>query len=344
MTHTTLPTQALGSTGFQITRVGLGAWAIGGSDWAIGWGPQDDRESIAAIQRAVDIGINWIDTAPIYGLGHSEDVVRRALANIPASERPYVFTKCGLEWDVVDRKAWPRFIAEPKALRAQVEGSLRRLGVDVIDLLQVHWPPRDGTEIEAYWGALAELKREGKVRAIGLSNHDVSALERAEHVGHVDTLQPPFSLIHRGFATELHEWTLAHDTGVIVYSPLQSGLLTGGFNQQRVRSLPDDDWRKNADDFKSPALERNLALVAALQPIAQARDTTVAAIAAAWVLAWPGVTGAIIGARNAQQLDGWVDAASLVLTVAELDQIAAAIASSSAGNGPAHPRQNWGQS
>jgi len=332
-----LPTRPFGRTDMAITRVGFGAWAIGGPDWAVGWGAQDDRESIAAIRHAVDRGINWIDTAAIYGLGHSEDVVRRALAGFPADSRPYVFTKCGLVWDENDRRAMPRRVGDPASIRREVEDSLKRLGVERIDLYQMHWPATDGTPLEAYWQALLDLKAEGKVRAVGLSNHSAEQMERAERLGHVDTLQPPFSAIRRDAAAAELPWCRAHDTGVIVYSPMQAGLLTGRFTQARAGALPADDWRSRSDEFTGEKLGRNLALAAALAPIAERHGTSTAAVAVAWVLAWPAVTGAIVGARNAAQVDGWLDAATLELTPADLTEIAAAIAATGAGSGPANP-------
>ncbi len=334
---TVLPTRQLGHTDMQITRVGFGAWAIGGPEWAVGWGPQDDAESIAAIRHAIERGINWIDTAAAYGLGHSEEVVRQALQSIPGDQRPYVFTKCGLVWDESNRKALPQRVGDRASIRREVENSLRRLGVERIDLYQVHWPAEDGTPLEDYWGALLELKREGKVRAIGLSNHNVTQLEVAEGVGHVDTLQPPFSAIRRAAAEAELPWCQAHETGVIVYSPMQSGLLTGRFNAERARALPADDWRSRNPEFAGDNLDRNLGLAAALRPIADRHGVSVAAVAVAWTLAWPTVTGAIVGARSPGQVDGWLDAASLQLTPEDMQEIARAIADTGAGSGPALP-------
>ncbi|MDJ0390229.1 aldo/keto reductase [Roseomonas sp. E05] len=321
----------------HITRVGFGAWAIGGGDWAAGWGTQDDRESIAAIRHAVARGINWIDTAAVYGLGHSEEVVRQALVGIPASERPYVFTKCGLVWDESDRRAPPRRVGAAASIRREVDASLKRLGVERIDLYQMHWPAGDGTPLEEYWQVLLDLKKAGKVRAVGLSNHNVAQLEAAEALGHVDTLQPPFSAIRREVAEAELPWCHAHGTGVIVYSPMQSGLLTGRFSAQRAAALPQDDWRSRNPEFTGEKLERNLKLAAALAPIAARHGTTVPAVAVAWTLAWPGVTGAIVGARDPAQVDGWLGAARLELTRDDLAEIAAAIAATGAGTGPASP-------
>lgn len=203
MSSTAFPTVALGRTDMEITRIGLGAWAMGGNGWAVGWGPQEDAESIKAIRHAVDRGINWIDTAAVYGLGHSEEIVRQALAQMPASQRPYVFTKCGLTWSAAQPQAMPRRTGAPSSIRRELEGSLRRLGVERIDLYQMHWPAGDGTPLEAYWQELLDLKQAGKVRAVGLSNHNLAQLRAAEYLGHVDTLQPPFSAIQRTAASDL---------------------------------------------------------------------------------------------------------------------------------------------
>jgi aryl-alcohol dehydrogenase-like predicted oxidoreductase len=332
-----LPIRRLGRTDMEITRVGFGAWAIGGGDWAVGWGAQDDGDSITAIRHAVERGINWIDTAAIYGLGHSEEVVRRALAEIPANERPYVFTKCGLVWDENNRQALPRQVGAAGSIRREVEASLKRLGVERIDLYQMHWPAEDGTPLEVYWQTLLDLKKEGKVRAVGLSNHSAVQLETAESLGHVDTLQPPFSAIRRGVAKAELPWCQAHETGVIVYSPMQSGLLTGGFSAARAQALPKDDWRSRDAEFSGEKLARNLKFADALKPIAERHGTSVAAVAIVWTLAWPGVTGAIVGARSPAQVDGWLDAASLELTGQDLAEIAAAIEATGAGSGPLQP-------
>ena len=331
------PTRRLGRTDMHITRVGFGAWAIGGGDWAVGWGRQDDAESVAAIHHAIARGINWIDTAAVYGLGHSEEIVASALKGVPAAERPYVFTKCGLVWDECDRTAMPRPTGAPLSIRREVENSLRRLQVERIDLMQMHWPAKDGTPLEEYWQTLCELRREGKLRAIGLSNHNAGQLATAERIGHVDTLQPPFSAIKRDAGAREIPWCHAHETGVIVYSPMQSGLLSGDFSAARVARLPANDWRSRAEEFSGDALRRNLLLAEAMRPIARSHDSTVAAVAVAWTLAWPGVTGAIVGARRPAQVDGWLDAATLPLSDSDMAQIAAAIESTGAGSGPAEP-------
>lgn len=321
----------LGKTGMAITRVGFGAWAIGGTEW----GAQDDAISIRAMRHAIDRGINWIDTAPIYGLGHSEELVRRALREMPAAQRPYVFTKCGLVWDERAREAPPRRQGSPESLRRELDASLRRLGVERIDLYQMH-RPADDVPLEEYWHTLMELKRAGKVRAVGLSNHKCEQLERAERLGHVDSLQPPFSAIRRHSAAEI-AWCHEHETGVIVYSPMQAGLLTGAFTLQRARSLPAHDWRAQNEQFTGDALTRNLKLAGALKPVAARHGATLAAVAVSWTLAWPGVTGAIVGARSPEQVDGWIRSATLELTEADLDEIAAAIEREGAGSGPVLP-------
>jgi aryl-alcohol dehydrogenase-like predicted oxidoreductase len=335
--NNSLPVRQLGLTDMRITRVGFGSWAVGG-DWAVGWGSQDDRDSIAAIRHAVARGINWIDTAAIYGLGHSEEVVASALSTIPRSERPYVFTKCGLIADLADRTAIPRQVGAPASLRREIEGSLRRLGVERIDLYQMHWPAEDGTPIEDYWQTLLDLKREGKVAAVGLSNHKAAQLAVAESLGHVDTLQPPFSAIKREAGASELPWCDAHGTGVIVYSPMQSGLLSGSFSAVRAAALPKNDWRSRNADFRGETLARNLRVAAAMRDVAEDRRTTVATVAVAWTLAWPGVTAAIVGARHPRQVEGWLDAATLSLTPAEMAKIADTIKRSGAGSGPATPR------
>jgi aryl-alcohol dehydrogenase-like predicted oxidoreductase len=266
----------------------------------------------------------------VYGLGHSEEVVARAVKGL--SQKPYIFTKCGMIWD--DQGNVSR-VARPDTIRREVEASLRRLDVEVIDLYQVHQVPADGTPVEEYWQMMVDLKNEGLVRAIGLSNHSVELLERADKLGHVDSLQPPFSMIDRSQADEI-AWCARNGTGVIVYSPMQSGLLTGAFSRERVESLPADDWRRRVPDFTTE-LDQNLALAEALRPIAERHGVTQAAVAVAWTLAWPGVTGAIVGARRPDQVGGWLPAASLELTREDLDEIAAAIERTGAGRGPVRP-------
>lgn len=330
---THLPTRNLGETGLQITRVGIGAWAMGGNMW----GPQDDADSMAAIRHAIDMGINWIDTAAVYGNGHSEAVIGQALRGLPAERRPFVFTKGGIVRDSEGKN--PRRLAERDHLRGELEGSLKRLQVDVIDLYQLHWPA-DDVPLEEYWATLLELKAEGKVRHVGLSNHDVPALTRAEAIGHVETLQPPFSMIRRDTAAEILPWCHAHRTGVICYSPMQAGLLTGSFTRERAEALPDNDWRKTSPEFTGVALDRNLALAAKLRPIAEKHRTSVSTIALAWVLAWPGLTAAIVGARSPRQVDGWMDAATIDLDAGDMAAIAELIEETGAGHGPSSPRRD----
>jgi len=329
--------RALGKSGLEITTVGFGSWAVGGGGWSFGWGPQDDEASISAIRRAVSLGVNWIDTAAIYGLGHSEEVVGRAISGIPARERPFIFTKCGL---IADRTR-PFDVAQrnlkPESIRRECEDSLRRLGVERIDLYQFHWADATGTPVEDSWQEMGRLQEQGKIRAAGVSNFDVALLDRCERVRHVDSLQPPFSLIRRDSAAELIPWCAAHDTGVIVYSPMQSGLLTDSFDAGRVAKLAEDDWRKKTKEFQEPNLSRNLRLRDALQPIAKRYGTSVATIAIAWTLSWPGVTGAIVGARSAAQVDGWIHAGEVILTPQDLEEIARAVDNLGAGTGPSRP-------
>jgi aryl-alcohol dehydrogenase-like predicted oxidoreductase len=334
-----LPMHALGKSELKITRVGFGAWAVGG-DWAFGWGRQDDADSIAAIRHAISKGVNWIDTAAVYGLGHSEEVVAEALREVPKSERPLIFTKCGLIGDPNNPMAPPKRVGAPASIRREVEDSLRRLKVERIDLYQMHWPAEDGTLVEDYWQTLLDLKKEGKIRAAGLSNHDVAQLDRAERLGHVDSLQPPFSAIEREAGGTVIPWCREHATGVIVYSPMQSGLLTGAFSEERAAKLAPTDWRRRSDDFTGEGLKRNLKLAEALKAVAKVHDTTVAAVAVAWTLAWPGLTGAIVGARTPGQVDGWIAAATLELTDSDMAEIATAIEKTGAGRGPKMPERH----
>jgi aryl-alcohol dehydrogenase-like predicted oxidoreductase len=333
-----LPQRPFGSSGVPITVTGFGAWAIGGGGWAFGWGPQDDTVSLATMRHALAQGINWIDTAAVYGLGHSEQVVGQLLRQLPSSERPLVFTKCGLVWDEHNPMAPPRRVLKPESIRRECDASLRRLGVERIDLYQFHWPDETGTPVEDSWREMVRLVEQGKVRLAGVSNFDVRLLERCEAIRHVDSLQPPFSLIHREAAAREIPWCAQHKTGVICYSPMQSGLLTDAFSKEHVAKFAADDWRRRAPDFQEPNLSRNLALRDALRPIAQCHRSTVSAIAVAWTIAWPGVTGAIVGARSPQQVDGWINAATIKLTPADLEEISEAISRTGAGAGPAMPQ------
>ncbi len=332
---TSLPTKKLGKDGPDITRVGFGAWAIGGGGWSFGWGPQEDSASIAAMRRSWERGINWIDTAAVYGLGHSEELVGRLLRELPPGDRPYVFTKCGLAWDEENRMGEIRRDLRPEAIRRECEASLRRLGVERIDLYQFHWPDQTDTPVEDSWGEMERLVEEGKVRWSGVSNFDVDLLSRCGKIRHVDSLQPPFSMVRREAAAAEIPWCAGKGTGVIVYSPMASGLLTEKWTADRVGGLAPDDWRRRMPEFLPPNVMRNLALRDALRPIADRRGTTVAAVAVAWTLAWPGVTGAIVGARSPEQVDGWIGAAGLTLSREDLEEITGAIDRTGAGAGPA---------
>lgn len=303
-----------GRTDMEITPIGFGAWAVGGP-WKYGWGAQDDSESIAAIRTAVENGINWIDTAAIYGLGHSEEVVNKALQGI--SERPYVFTKCSMIWDA-DGNVGNSLKAA--SIRREVEASLRRLGTDVIDLYQIHWPNPDA-EIEEGWTTLAELKQEGKVRHIGVSNFNVEQMQRAMAITPVETLQPAYSLVRREVDEEILPFCEENDIGVIVYSPMMSGLLTGKMTRERIAALPADDWRHGCPEFNEPLLVPILELVEVLRGIGAAHGASAGEVAIAWTLMNPGVTAAIVGGRNAAQVEGVLKAADLELTADELVRI-----------------------
>jgi len=310
----------LGNSDLNITRVGFGAWAIGGAGWQFAWGSQDDNESIAAIHRALELGVNWIDTAAVYGLGHSEEVVGRALKDWRES-RPYVFTKCGLRGDA---NGEVRKVLSADSIRGEVEDSLRRLSVDAIDLYQIHWPPDpDSPELEEGWSTLSDLKREGKVRWIGVSNLNVQQLLRAQAIARVTSLQPRYSLVHREIENEILPYCLSEGIGGIVYSPMASGLLTGTMTRERAAGLPEDDWRRGHPDFTEPYLSHNLALVERLREIAKGRNRSVGEVAIAWTLRHPAVTGAIVGARNARQAEGVMRASELRLTEDEVNEIEA---------------------
>jgi len=310
----------LGNSNLHITRVGYGAWAIGGSGWQFAWGSQDDNESIAAIHRALELGVNWIDTAAVYGLGHSEEVVGRALKEWRGS-RPYVFTKCGLRGNATGEV---QKVLSNDSIRVEVEDSLRRLSVDAIDLYQIHWPPDpDSAELEEGWSTLADLKREGKVRWIGVSNFNVRQLQRAQAIAPVTSLQPQYSLMHREIENEILPYCLSEGIGVIVYSPMASGLLTGRMTRERAARLPKDDWRRGHPDFTEPNLSHNLALVERTREIAKGRNRSVGEVAIAWTLSHSAVTGAIVGARSARQAEGVMCAAELRLTEDEVIEIEA---------------------
>jgi aryl-alcohol dehydrogenase-like predicted oxidoreductase len=289
------------------------------------------------MRHAIELGVNWIDTAAVYGLGHSEEVIGRLLRALPGGQHPYIFTKCGLVWDEREPLKPPQQVLKPDSIRRECEASLRRLGVERIDLYQFHWPDQTDTRVEDSWAAMAKLVQEGKIRAAGVSNFDVKLLNRCEAIRHVDSLQPPFSLINRSAAEREIPWCTSYGTGVICYSPMHSGLLTDSFTEERVSALAEDDWRRRAPDFQQPKLGRNLLLRDALRSIAKRHGTSVSAIAIAWTLAWPGVTGAIVGARTPKQVDGWIGAASIALTDQDLEEIASAIERAKAGAGPARP-------
>lgn len=335
---TTRTKRPLGETGLQITTVGLGTWAIGGPGWAYGWGPQEDSASLGAMHQALRRGVNWIDTAPAYGLGRAEELVGRFIKGLPAADRPFVFTKCGMQCDPAHPRREPRRDLRPETIRRECEASLRRLGVGRIDLYQIHWPDEAAVPVEYSWAEMIRLREEGKIGAMGVCNFDVGLLEICAARRPVDTLQTPLSLIRRDSALTEIPWCAEHGTGVLAYSPLASGLLSGGFSEGRMARLAADDWRRAAPEFQRPRLGRNLALAHALRPIARRHGVSVAAVAVAWVTHWPGVTGAIVGARAPHQVDDWVAGAALELSPADLAYIAAAIKRTGAGEGPASPQ------
>ena len=310
-----MKTRQFGNTDMHITPIGFGTWALGGGDWAFGWGPQDDEQSIAAIHRALDLGINWIDTAAVYGLGHSEEIVARALKD--RSERPYVFTKCSRVWD--DNGEISSSL-KAQSIRRECENSLRRLQVDVIGLYQVHWPMPE-SELEEGWETMAQLKDEGKVRYIGVCNFNVEQMRRVMRIAPISTLQPPYSLVKPEVEEEILPFCQEQDIGVIVYSPMMSGLLSGSMTRERIAKLPDDDWRKRNPEFQEPRLSRNLALVEQLQEIGYMHSRSPGEVAIAWTLHNPAVTAAIVGARRPEQVDSIIGAAEFRLTEAEFDQI-----------------------
>jgi aryl-alcohol dehydrogenase-like predicted oxidoreductase len=314
-TETSLKTTQLGQTGLEITRVGFGAWAIGGGGWEFGWGAQDDEESIAAIHHALEQGINWIDTAAAYGFGHSEQMVGRALEGI--TDRPYVFTKCSLLEG--PNRTVAHSLKRDSILR-EAGDSLARLDIDAIDLYQIHWPI-PATDIEEGWAALAELKEQGLVRHIGVSNFDVEELRRIQQIAPVETLQPQYSLIERDVEREILPFAEREGIGVIAYSPMGSGLLTGRMTRERIENLADDDWRKQDGRFNEPQLSPNLELVARLAAVADRHDTTPGAVAVAWTLRHPAVDGAIVGFRRPDQVDPILPAANLELTDQDIAEI-----------------------
>jgi aryl-alcohol dehydrogenase-like predicted oxidoreductase len=303
-----LTTRQLGNSDLHLTRIGFGAWAIGGGNWEFAWGSQDDGESVKTIEHALDLGINWIDTAAIYGLGHSEEVVAQALKHV--AKKPYVFTKCSMRW-TEDRKIYRSLNAG--SIQEEVEASLARLRIDAIDLYQIHWPDPE-IDIEEGWEMLAKLKQQGKVRYIGVSNFNVEQIERAQKIAPVTSLQPPYSLLNRNAEAEILPFCLEHNIGVINYSPMSSGLLTGKMTAERIQSMPDDDWRKRSPNFKQPKLARNLKLVEILREIGRDSGAEPGVVAIAWTLENPAVTAAIVGARRPDQVDGIIAATGFKLT------------------------------
>ncbi|MEY2466545.1 MAG: hypothetical protein QOD03_1066 [Verrucomicrobiota bacterium] len=312
-----LQTKRLGNSDLFITPVGFGAWAIGGSGWEFAWGDQDDKASIGAIHRALELGVNWIDTAAVYGTGHSEEVVARALKSWDGA-RPYVFTKCGLRWDEHGKV---RHSLKADSIRTECENSLRRLQIETIDLYQVHWPVDDTTELEEGWTTMAQLQQEGKVRWIGVSNFNVEQLQLAQKIAPITSLQPPYSLIRRDVEDETLPFCHSEEIGVIVYSPMASGLLTGAMTRERVAHLPADDWRGRNPEFQDPKLSKNLALVERLSEVGARHDRPPGHVAIAWTLRNPAVTGAIVGARSAEQVEEIFDAAEFQLNEAEIAEI-----------------------
>jgi aryl-alcohol dehydrogenase-like predicted oxidoreductase len=313
----------LGTTDLHITPIGFGAWAIGGPDYAFGWGPQDDDESVAAIERAVGAGINWIDTAAVYGLGHSERVVARALKAMGSSRRPYVFTKCSLVWD--EHRAISHSL-KAASVRRELEDSLTRLSTDVIDLYQIHWSKAwefegPAPDIEEGWRTLSDLQQEGKVRHIGVSNFDVAEMDRIRPIAPIASLQPPYSMLRRGIEADLLPYCLANRIGVIVYSPMAAGILSGAMTRERAASLPASDWRTKNPEYQEPKLSRNLGLVEELRKIGSRYGASPGAVAIAWTLRQPAVTGAIVGFRSAKQVDGLLAAADLRLMAEEIARV-----------------------
>jgi aryl-alcohol dehydrogenase-like predicted oxidoreductase len=310
-----MQTRKLGASDLEITPIGVGAWAMGGGGWQFAWGAQDDKESVEAIHAALDKGINWIDTAAIYGLGHSEEVVALALAG--RSKKPLVFTKCGIVWN---EKRENRRTIEPESIRKEVEQSLSRLKLDVIDLYQIHWPEPDDL-IEAAWSTMAKLQQEGKVRHIGVSNFNVDQMKRAQAIAPITSLQPPYSIISPEIEKEILPYAQANNIGVIVYSPMKSGLLTGAMTRERVAAMPEDDFRKRTANFKEPLLSRHLELAGLLATIGRRHGRTAGEVAIAWTLRHPAVTGAIVGMRSAKQVDGVIGAAEFRLSKDEIGEI-----------------------
>ena len=304
-----------GSTGMEITPIGFGSWAIGGENWSHGWGPQDDNKAVEAIERALEYGINWIDTAAVYGLGHSEELVAKALQG--RAEKPYIFTKCSLVWDS-SRQITNSLKRD--SLWRECEASLMRLKTDIIDLYQIHWPSPE-EDIEMGWRTMAELKEEGLVKHIGVSNFDIEQMKRAQAIAPVESLQPPYSMLRRGIEKEILPFCMEQDIGVIVYSPMLSGMLSGNMTRERALNLPESDWRRNNKEFQEPRLRYNLELVEFLRTIGKKHGASPGEVAVAWTLRHPGVTAAIVGGRSSEQVEGTIGAAELRLAREETDAI-----------------------
>jgi aryl-alcohol dehydrogenase-like predicted oxidoreductase len=313
-----METRKLGNSDLMITPVGFGAWAIGGGDWAFAWGAQEETDSIAAIHRALELGVNWIDTAAVYGFGHSEKVVARALKTWKGN-RPYIFTKCAMRWD---DKGVVTKVHTADSIKKECEDSLKRLETDVIDLYQIHWPPEDnGPTLEESWQAMVDLQKAGKVRWIGVSNYSAEQIERCGKIAPVTSDQPPYSMLRRKIEASIAPYCKDHNVGLIVYSPMLSGMLTGGMTKERAENLPANDWRRNKPEFTEPKLSQNLELVERLRAIGERYNTTPGAIAVAWTLQNPAVTGAIVGSRSAKQAEGVMRAGEIQLTAHDLAQI-----------------------
>jgi aryl-alcohol dehydrogenase-like predicted oxidoreductase len=320
MTTTTTPAttpelRQLGNSDLNLTPIGFGAWAIGGGNWEFAWGPQDDNDSVNAIRRALDLGVNWIDTAAIYGLGHSEEVVAKALKD--SSHKPYVFTKCSMRWHD-DRSIYRSLKAQ--SLEEELNASLRRLNVDTIDLYQIHWPNPEA-EIEEGWSALARFKEQGKIRHIGVSNFNVDQMKRAQQIAPITSLQPPYSMLRRSIEQEILPFAKANNIGVINYSPMLSGMLTGKMTRERVAAMPQDDWRRRAPEFNEPRLSRNLRLVELLREIGTSHNVEPGVVAVAWTLHHPAITAAIVGGRSSQQVEGLAPALHFRLSQDEYNRI-----------------------
>jgi aryl-alcohol dehydrogenase-like predicted oxidoreductase len=322
-----MQTRKLGNSDMNITNVGFGSWAAGGSGWDFAWGTQDDADSIAAIHRALDLGVNWIDTAAVYGIGHSEEVIAQALKEWRGT-RPYIFTKCSMRWDAQGHVSK---VHKRDSILKECEDSLRRLKVDTIDLYQIHWPPEDnGPEVEESWQTMADLQKQGKVRWIGVSNYSVEQMNGIAKIAPVTSDQPPYSMLRRKIESDVLPHCQQNGIGVIVYSPMHSGMLTGGMTRERAENLPANDWRKGKPEFREPRLSKNLALVDRLRSIGKRHGRTPGEVAIAWVLLNPAVSGAIVGSRNAKQAQEMMCAGELKLTPDDIKEIESAVATAQA--------------